>query len=193
MVINGGLSPREADAVRGTHMGLSDPYSQGHLPPTKHLRVSQPFTPVAPYLVWSHKRACTTPPARVAHVWEGARAGAGTDSPPLRTSLSGWRGTLVDGAPHASRSVAPSRAGAAPLARLILSGVLVSAMPTDAPHATRALRLPVWGSMRHAAHACYTWTSPVQAGDGFVHVDPPWPRNEPPCVASLDAAFPLLA
>jgi hypothetical protein len=64
--------------------------------------------------------------------------------------------------------------------RLILGGVLISAMPTDAPYAARTLRLPVWGSMRHAAHYCHARTSPGQAGDGAVHVDSPCLCNEQP-------------
>ena len=42
------------------------------------------------------------------------------------------------------------------------------------------------------AETC-AWTSPVHAGNGSVHVDPPCPRNEQPWVASLGSAFPLLA
>ena len=66
--------------------------------------------------------------------------------------------------------------------------------PVDRRHHYEPVpRLPMWGSMRHTAHYCYVWTSPMQAGDGSVHVDPPCPRNEQPCVGSLGSAFPLLA
>jgi hypothetical protein len=66
--------------------------------------------------------------------------------------------------------------------------------------------------VRHAAHRCHEWTSPVQAGDRAVHVvtdmattaattllsctafgDLPWTLNWQTWVASLGSPFPLLA